>query len=139
MTDYSEKHDSYDDKGYQKRCYCEKCVRTYEDWCKKHKEDGSTHCKRKCYTVCEVKCEKPVTTIHTWGYKKDYEGKWEHYRSESVPKRCGKCKSERKECRCGDKHGDRHDDRKYKRDDRKHKRDGKKGKRDDKKSRKYYD
>lgn len=102
-------HDSYDDNGYQKRCYCEKCKRTYDEWCKKNKEDGCTTCKRRCYTICEIKCEKPVTTVFEWGYKKEYEGKWEHYRSEPVPKPCVSCKKPTKECLCKKSHDHKHD------------------------------
>lgn len=104
MADYkSLEHDSYDENGYQKRCYCEKCVCKYKEWCKKNKEDGCTTCKRRCYTICEIKCEKPVTTLYEWGYKKAYEGKWEPYRSEPTPKPCNSCKKAQKECRCGKK------------------------------------
>jgi hypothetical protein len=90
----SEKHDSCDESGYKKRCYCEKCKRKYDEWCHKNKEHGHTVCKRKCYTICEIVCEKPVTTITHWGFKKEYEGKWEHYHhKEEPPKHCKKeCK-----------------------------------------------
>lgn len=94
------KHDSYDENGYKKRCYCEKCKKSYDDWCEKNEEDGVTHCKRKCYTICEIVCEKPVTTVTHWGYKKEYEGKWESYRAEEAPKKCHKCKHEMTKCSC---------------------------------------
>ncbi len=104
MPDHkSDQHDSFDEKGYKKRCYCEKCKRTYNEWCQKNKEEGQTKCKRKCYTVCKIVCERPVTTVTHWGYEKEYEGKWEHYKSQPVPKPCKKCKEEKKECRCNSK------------------------------------
>jgi len=82
----SDRHDSYDEHGYKKRCYCEKCKRKYAEWSKKNKEEGHTTCKRKCYTICEIKCEKPVLTTTHWGYKKEYEGKWERYHKADKPK-----------------------------------------------------
>lgn len=100
----SEKHDSVKDNGeYEKRCYCEKCVGKYKEWCKKQKEEGCSTCKRRCYTVCEIKCKK-TDVIHThWGYHEKFEGKWEHYRAEPAPKNCEKCKKEHKDCKCEDR------------------------------------
>jgi hypothetical protein len=101
MADYdSAEHDSYDENGYQQRCYCQKCVATYKEWCCRNKSEGVTHCKRRCFTICEIKCEKPVTTVTKWGYKKRYDGEWEKFRSEIAPKPCKSCKKEQKECRC---------------------------------------
>jgi hypothetical protein len=85
-------HDSYDEHGYKKRCHCTKCKRTYDEWCRKHKEEGCATCKRKCYTVCEIVCEKPHTVVTEWGYKKEYEGKWEKYDHIRPPKNCDKHK-----------------------------------------------
>jgi hypothetical protein len=100
-SDNDDGHDRYDEDGYKRRCHCEKCIRTYDEWCKKRKEQGVTHCKRKCYTICEIKCEKPVTTTFNWGYKKEYEGKWESYHNDKpVPKPCNSCKKEGKSCSC---------------------------------------
>jgi hypothetical protein len=90
-------HDSHDDNSYKKRCYCEKCKKKYSEWCHEHKSKGETFCKRRCYTVCEIKCKKNVTLHKKWGYKKLYEGKWECHHEKKCPKGC-KC----------DKH-DKHD------------------------------
>lgn len=101
MSEQSAQHDTYDETGYKKRCYCEKCKRTYDEWCKEKKEEGHQTCQRKCYTICEIVCEKPVTTITHWGYKKEYEGKWERFHdNKPVPKPCKKCKAEKSECKC---------------------------------------
>lgn len=92
-------HDEHDEHGYKKRCHCQRCKRTYDEWCRKHKEEGHTTCRRKCYTICEIKCEKPIHKRLHWGYKKEYEGKWEPYHKVREP-RCHKCKRERNECEC---------------------------------------
>lgn len=89
MSEKSEQHDSVDESGYKKRCYCQRCEGKYKEWCRKQKEHGTTHCKRRCYTVCEVVCEKPVTTIKHWGFHEKFEGKWEKYAAQPVPKDCG--------------------------------------------------
>lgn len=73
------KHDECDEHEYKKRCYCEKCVKKYDEWCRRHKKDGKPKCYRKCYTVCEIKCKKPCRKVKKYGYKKLYEGKWQHY------------------------------------------------------------
>lgn len=110
-----QRHDEYDDKSYKKRCHCQKCVRTYDEWCRKKKEEGRATCKRKCYTICEIVCEQPVTTYNHWGYKKEYEGKWEHHRPEKRPdckdRDCDKKQSDKHEKRSdkSDKH-EKHDD-----------------------------
>lgn len=111
------KHDEYDDNSYKKRCYCEKCKRTYDEWCKKNKDEGHTTCKRKCYTICEVVCEKPVTTVTHWGYKKEYEGKWEPYRGGEPPKHCKRCKKESKHCGCDDRKKNHKKDHKKRQED----------------------
>lgn len=89
MTKHDEchKHDECDESGYKKVCRCEKCVRKYNDWCKKNKKHGETVCKRKCYTVCEVKCERPTTSVTRWGFTEDSETKWAKYEHQGpVPK-----------------------------------------------------
>lgn len=76
-------HDGHDiivDGQYKKRCYCQKCTHSFDIWAQKQKEEGRVTCKRKCITLCEIKCEKPVTTVYNWGYKKEYEGKWESFK-----------------------------------------------------------
>lgn len=93
-------HDSCDGENYQRRCSCNKCSRKYDEWCRKNKRGGEPCCKRICRTVCEVVCEKPTTTVHKWGYKEQYDGKWEHHRGEEVPRRCGGCMKPAKECSC---------------------------------------
>lgn len=100
-SDHSAKHDSHDENGYKKRCYCEKCKRTYDEWCKSHKDEGKTQCVRKCYTICEIACEKPITKIVKWGYKQEFEGEWEPYHhAKPAPKHCNKCRKESKDCSC---------------------------------------
>lgn len=103
-------HDSYDDSRYQKRCYCEKCKKKYDDWKKEHEEKGETVCKRKCFTVCEIVCTKKIEKELNWGYKKKYEGKWEEYKkkekssssSESDHSEKDKKKHKKKGCKsCG--------------------------------------
>lgn len=106
----NERHDEWDDHKYKKRCHCQRCVGTYDDWCRKHKEKGCTTCKRKCYTICEIVCEKPVTHVYHWGYKKEYEGRWEPYHGAHGPRQgeehheehheCGRCHKRRDECEC---------------------------------------
>ena len=76
-------HDSYTDSKYQKRCYCEKCKKKYDDWKKEHEEKGKTVCKKRCFTVCEIECTKKVEREINWGYKKKYEGKWEPHKEKS--------------------------------------------------------
>lgn len=96
-------HDSYDDHSYKKRCYCERCKGTYNEWCKRHKEAGHTVCKRKCYTVCEIQCHKEVVHHKDWAFRKEYEGKWEPYHGDKhEPKKCA-CGKAKNECSCGDK------------------------------------
>lgn len=99
-SDQSEQHDKVTEDGYEKRCYCEKCVGKYKEWCRKNKEEGNTTCKRKCYTVCEIKCKKAVVTHTNWGYHEKFEGKWEPYRAEPAPKKCDRCQHEKKDCSC---------------------------------------
>lgn len=72
-----DKHDEHDENGYKKRCRCQKCKRTYDEWCKEKQNQGQTVCKRKCYTIVEYVCEKTDVYKHTFGRKKRYEGKWE--------------------------------------------------------------
>lgn len=106
-------HDSYDENGYKKRCYCEKCKRKYDEWCRRQKESGHKTCKRKCFTICEVKCEQPKYILDKWGYKKEYEGKWEPFHDkEPKPKHCDRCKKEKKDCSCRKQKKDRKDDSK---------------------------
>lgn len=96
-------HDSYDDNHYEKKCVCVKCEKTFGEWCDKKKRDGCTKCKVKRVVIEEIRCEQPVTTIHEWGYKKQYKSKWESI---------DECKVERIR---RDKH-DKHDDHDRKRD-----------------------
>lgn len=96
--DDSHKHDECDESGYKKRCHCQKCKRQYDDWCKKNKKDGCTTCKRKCYTVCEIKCERPTTSVLHWGYKKEYEGKWEKYEHHGPVPHADKAHKKHKKC-----------------------------------------
>lgn len=98
------KHDHVDKDGYKKRCYCQKCVKRYKEWCEKKKDEGCTTCKRRCYTVCEIKCEKTDIIRTYFGFHEKFEGKWERYDSQPVPKHCNKCKREEKECECSKKH-----------------------------------
>lgn len=94
------KHDEITQDGYKKRCYCEKCVATYLEWCKQHKEKPTTTCKRKCYTVCEIECHKEQLHVKDWAFGKRYEGKWEPYQKKThEPKHC-KCGKPKKECQC---------------------------------------
>lgn len=72
-------HDHSDGSSYTRRCYCEKCTRKYDDWCKEHEKEGRTFCKKKCVTHCEYKCYKPIKIVKEWGYKKEFSGKWEKY------------------------------------------------------------
>ena len=103
--DESHQHDECDENGYKQRCHCQKCKRQYDDWCKKNKKDGCTTCKRKCYTICEIVCERPTTSVTRWGYKKEYEGKWEKYEHTGpVPKADKKHKKHKK---CEDKSSDK--------------------------------
>ena len=96
---------SYEDKdGFKKRCFCQKCEKKWKEWCEKHKKEGETHCKRKCYTVCEYKCKKPVTTVFNWGYHKKFVGEWEKHKAEDVPKRCKHCKKHENNCDCKKDH-----------------------------------
>jgi len=97
-------HDSYDENGYKKRCYCEKCKRIYDEWCRNNKETGQKVCERKCYTICEIKCERPKVIVKHWGYKQEFEGKWEPFVDPlPVPKHCGRCKKENADCKCDKK------------------------------------
>lgn len=107
MADHKEKssessqHDHVTKDGeYKKICHCYKCQKTYNDWCKKQKHDGKTRCERKCYTVCEIKCEKEVVTEYKWGETKRYEGEWKAYKPLPVPKKCNSC--HKHECSCKD-------------------------------------
>lgn len=87
----SGKHDEYDEKSgqYKKRCYCQKCVKTYNEWCKRQKEHGNTRCRRKCFTVCTIECEKDHTVTTRWGYDQKFEGKWEDYKhARPAPRDC---------------------------------------------------
>jgi hypothetical protein len=72
-------------------------VKKYKEWCEEHRKDGDKTCKRRCHTVCEVKCEKKSTIKKEWGYKKLYEGKWEHHDAKE-PKYCDKHK--KSDCGC---------------------------------------
>lgn len=103
MTGKTEqRHDEYDNKQYKKRCYCEKCTHSYVEWCKKHKEDAHTMCKRKCYTVCEIECQKKQVHVKDWKLNKRYDGKWEPYHGKvHEPEKCSSCKQEK--CSCADK------------------------------------
>jgi hypothetical protein len=35
--EHEHEHDSHDDKSYNKKCYCDKCKRTYDEWCRDNK------------------------------------------------------------------------------------------------------
>jgi hypothetical protein len=98
-------HDEVTKDGYKKRCYCEKCKRKYDEFCKKSKHEGKVKCQRKCHTICEIKCEQPVEITKHWGYKKEYETKWDHFRPERAPRKCDKCKKDKEHCGCGGKKG----------------------------------
>jgi len=106
-------HDSYDENGYQQRCDCDDCKRKYKEWCEERKHDGATKCHRRCYTVCEFKCEKPVTTVYKWGHHERYEGKWECYDDLPVPDKCHKCKKDHKDCKCKHEHEPRKEQHKH--------------------------
>lgn len=87
MADHHE-HDSHDEHGYVKRCYCQKCVKTFDDWKHKKQEHGCSTCKRRCRTICEYVCEQPKTTVYHWGFKKEFEGKWERVKAYDRPHDC---------------------------------------------------
>lgn len=76
-------HDKYNEHSYQQRCQCQKCTATYDKWCDEKKKAGCATCKRKCYTICEIVCEKPRKIVDHWGYKKRYDGPWKHYEEKS--------------------------------------------------------
>lgn len=118
------KHDYVKDGKYNKICACVDCKRTYDEWCKKQKEEGCTICKRKRIVLEEVVCEKPITHIHKWGFKREYEGKWEPHRPEERPRHCKNCKKEHKHCDCKDKKDYKKDHKKEdKKDHKKHRSD----------------
>lgn len=99
------KHDYVDDNGsYQRVCYCNKCTKKWDDWCDKKKSEGQTHCKRKCYTICEYECEQPIHIKYKWGHKEKFEGEWEHHDKISRPDYCQKCKHKAHECTCNKKY-----------------------------------
>lgn len=107
-------HDSCDDNHYEKKCVCVKCERKFGEWCDKKKRDGCTKCKIQRKVIEEIRCEKPVTTIHEWGYKKAYKSKWESIdeckvdgRIEKSHKKERDCKDHKKERDCKD-HKKRH-------------------------------
>lgn len=72
-----EKHDKHDEHGYKKRCFCEKCVKTFGEWCDVKKHEGKPLCRKKVYTICEIECERTDSKTYYYGHKKEYEGKWE--------------------------------------------------------------
>jgi hypothetical protein len=98
-------HDSYDHGSYKKRCYCQRCCDKYDEWCKEREKEGCVTCKKKCRTICEIVCEQPKTVVTKWGFKKEYEGKWEEHHDEKKPKHCDKCKKKHDRCEC---HGKKH-------------------------------
>ena len=115
------KHDYVENGKYNKICACVKCVKKYDEWCKKNKEEGCTVCKRKRIVLEEIVCEKPITTIHKWGFKREYEGKWEDHHPEERPRHCKKCKKENKHCACNNKKDHKKEDKKdHKKDNKKH-------------------
>lgn len=93
-------HDEETQDGYKKRCYCQKCVGKYKEWCEKKKGEPHIVCKRKCYTVCQIKCHKEQTTYTDWGYHEKFEGKWEHKDAEHAPHPCESCKKPKNDCSC---------------------------------------
>lgn len=86
--DKKDRHDEHDENGYKKRCRCQKCKKTYDEWCKDKADQGKTVCRRKCYTIVEYVCEKTDVYKHTFGKKKRYEGKWEEAKPFQPPKHC---------------------------------------------------
>jgi 3-hydroxy-3-methylglutaryl CoA synthase len=85
-------HDTVVDGHYKKRCYCQKCTKQYDEWCRQKKREGCQHCKRICKTVCTVECKKPIKIVKEWGYKEEFEGKWEPHQGKPCPKDCKECK-----------------------------------------------
>jgi hypothetical protein len=81
-------HDCIIGGEYVKKCYCQKCTQKYEEWCEEKKYEGEKHCKRICKTVCTIKCERPIKIVRTWGYKEDWEGKWEDHSGLPEPHEC---------------------------------------------------
>ncbi len=73
-------HDSCDENSYKKKCYCQKCVRQYDEWLKRNKERGHTTCKRKCFTVCEYVCTKTSVRRKDWGFAREFETRWSPYK-----------------------------------------------------------
>jgi len=86
MTD---KHDKIKDGEYEKRCYCEKCTKKYDEWCDQQQKEGCTVVKRKCYTICKYVAEKQTIVTDKWGYKEKFEGKWE--KVDKIEKPCKDC------------------------------------------------
>jgi len=129
MSSESE-HSYVKDGKYHKLCECVKCVRTFNEWCKKNRKEGCTTCKSKVKIIRVIECEQPITTVYKFGETREYEGKWEHHEALERPRHCLTCKKENKHCSCKD---NKKDDKKdyHKKDDKKHyKKDDKK---DDKK------
>jgi hypothetical protein len=94
-------HDEVNENGdYKRRCYCQKCVALYEQWCKENKGPARVSCQRKCITICEIECHKEQTTYKDWAFAKEYEGKWEPYEGKDhEPKHCG-CGKDQEHCEC---------------------------------------
>ena len=87
-------HDSYDDNTYKKVCYCAKCEKKYDEWCKRSKDEkGCWVTKKRCYTVCEFKKVREVKHVEEKGYKVKYEGKWENVDDK---KKCHDCQHKNK-------------------------------------------
>lgn len=101
--DEETQHDEVRDGEYIKRCYCQKCVDTYDKFCRKHKDDPHVRCQRRCFTVCEYKCESTQVIRKHWGHKKQFNGKWEHHRELPAPKHCRSCGHKGEACSCNKK------------------------------------
>lgn len=81
-------HDTCENGKYEKRCYCEKCVKKYDEWCKVHPTHKDKKCvERKCVTICEYRWQRPCAFAEEGGFKKKFETKWEKYDG-PVPDNC---------------------------------------------------
>lgn len=117
MSSQNELHDEYDDKGYKRRCFCQKCTGQFKHWCAEHRDQKDCECQKRSYTVVEYKCHETQLVHKKFGYHEKFESKWEHVDCENVkqPKHC-KCGKPEESCSCSsssDKtsHSDHKDDK----------------------------
>lgn len=110
MADYKSKssssssesgHDSSDGSGYTRRCGCQKCGDKYKKWCEATEHfQGEVTCERKKHITYTYRCQRPVNYVESWGFKQDYECKWEPTKAHQPPKHCKACKKESSDCSC---------------------------------------